>query len=172
MCLRQRLAGGLRCLQGELDDVVDGTRVTAGASGDELGRARRGSRRPSSAAPRRTTVSSSSDGQRLELVDLGSRQERGVDLEVRVLRRRADQRDHSLLDAGKERVLLRLVEAMDLVEEQDRALPVRTESLARARENLTHLATVAETADSSSNAAPVACAMIRASVVFPLPGGP
>ena len=33
-------------------------------------------------------------------------------------------------------------------------------------------ATVAETAESSSNAAPVALATIRASVVLPLPGGP
>jgi hypothetical protein len=31
---------------------------------------------------------------------------------------------------------------------------------------------VADTADSSSNAAPVEAATIRASVVFPLPGGP
>ena len=33
-------------------------------------------------------------------------------------------------------------------------------------------ATVAETADSSSKAEPVAPATMRASVVFPLPGGP
>ena len=33
-------------------------------------------------------------------------------------------------------------------------------------------ATVAETADSSSNAAPVRVATIRASVVLPVPGGP
>ena len=32
--------------------------------------------------------------------------------------------------------------------------------------------TVAETAESSSNAAPVVFAITRASVVFPLPGGP
>ena len=59
VCLRQRLAGGLRRLQGELDDVVDGARVAAGASGDEpeqvvgdLGAQLRG--------PAATTVSSSS----------------------------------------------------------------------------------------------------------------
>ncbi len=32
--------------------------------------------------------------------------------------------------------------------------------------------TVAETADSSSNSAPVVSAITRATVVFPLPGGP
>jgi hypothetical protein len=139
VCLREWLAGGLRCLQGELDDVVDGTRITAGASGNEpeqvvgdLGAKLRGP-----AAGHRLELL---HGKWLELVDLSSRQEGGVDLEVGVLRRRTDQRDHSLLDAGQERILLRLVEAMDLVEEQDRALPVRAEPLACARENLTHLA--------------------------------
>ena len=33
-------------------------------------------------------------------------------------------------------------------------------------------ATVADTAESSSNSAPVVCATIRASVVLPEPGGP
>ena len=137
--LRERFAGRLRGLQGQLDDVVDGACVTAGASGDEpeqvvgnLGAQLRGA-----AARHRLELL---HGQRLELVHLSSRQERGVDLEVGVLRRRADQRDHSLLDTGQERVLLRLVEAVDLVEEQDRALPVRAEPLARACENFPHLA--------------------------------
>ena len=63
--------------------------------------------------------------QRLELVDLRARDERGVDLVVRVLGRRADQRQEAGLDAGQQRVLLRLVEAVDLVEEEDRA-PARS----------------------------------------------
>ena len=50
--------------------------------------------------------------------------------------------------------------------------PARAEPLAGSRDHLAHLRTVAETAESSSNAAPVAFATIRASVVFPLPGGP
>src|SRR5262249_128626 len=61
------------------------------------------------------------------------------DLEVRVLGCRADQRDHALLDAREERVLLRLVEPVDLVEKQDRPPAVGAEPLARAREHLTHL---------------------------------
>ena len=76
---------------------------------------------------------------RLELVELRAREERRVDLEVRVLGRRADQRDHALLDRRQQRVLLRLVEAVDLVEEEDRALPVRAEPLARAGDHLAHL---------------------------------
>ncbi len=44
-----------------------------------------------------------------------------IDLERRVLRRRADQHDVAGLDVGQERVLLRLVEAVDLVDEEDGA---------------------------------------------------
>ena len=52
---------------------------------------------------------------------LRARQQRRVDLERRVLGRRADQHDVAGLDARQERVLLRLVEAVDLVDEDDRA---------------------------------------------------
>ena len=56
-----------------------------------------------------------------ELVDLTAREERRVHLEVRVLGRRADQGHEPLLDRRQERVLLGLVEAVDLVEEEDGA---------------------------------------------------
>ena len=55
-----------------------------------------------------------------------------VEREERVLRRRTDQDDHALLDPGQERVLLSLVETMDLIEEQDRPAafgPKRTASV-------------------------------------------
>ena len=52
---------------------------------------------------------------------LRARQQRGVHLEGRVLGRRADQRDVAGFDARQERILLRLVEAVDLVDEQDGA---------------------------------------------------
>ena len=68
-------------------------------------------------------------GERHELVDLAPRQQRRVDLEVRVLRRRADQRQRPLLDRRQQRVLLGLVEAVDLVEEEDRPLAVGAETL-------------------------------------------
>ena len=52
---------------------------------------------------------------------LRSRQQRGVDLERRILGRRADQHDVAGLDARQERVLLRFVEAVDFVDEDDGA---------------------------------------------------
>ena len=70
-------------------------------------------------------------GQRLESPDAHPRQERGVDLEVRVLRRCADERDRSVLDVREQRVLLGLVEPMDLVEEQDRSLLVQCQPVLR-----------------------------------------
>ena len=47
-------------------------------------------------------------------------EQRRVDLERRVLGGRADQHDVARLDPRQERVLLRLVEAVDLVDEHDR----------------------------------------------------
>ena len=77
--------------------------------------------------------------QRLELVELRARKERRVDLEVRVLRRRADQRDHALLDRRQQRVLLSLVEAVDLVEEENRPLSLGAEPLPCAGDHFAHL---------------------------------
>ena len=68
-------------------------------------------------------------GERLQAPHAQPRQERGVDLEVRVLRRRADERDGAVLDVRQERVLLRLVEAVDLVDEQHGPLAVEREPL-------------------------------------------
>ena len=65
----------------------------------------------------------------------------------------------------------RLVEAVDLVEEEDRPPAGRPEPLAgAARAPRARSPTVAETAESSSNSAPVTPATIRASVVLPVPG--
>ena len=77
--------------------------------------------------------------ERLELVHLRAREQRGVDLVVRVLGRRADQRHEAFLHRRQQRVLLRLVEAVDLVEEEDRAVAGRAEPLARARQHLAHI---------------------------------
>ena len=111
---------------------------------------------PSAAAPRRDDLDELLLGERLELVDLHAREERGVELEVRVLGRRADQRQEALLDAGQQRVLLGLVEAVDLVEEEDRPPCPFAPSRSRARASTSRtFATVAETAESSSNSEPV-----------------
>ena len=77
--------------------------------------------------------------ERLEPEQRGPRHQRRVDLEVRVLGRRADEDDQAALDGRQQRVLLRLVEAVDLVEEQDRALVVLAEP---ALGPLEHLADV------------------------------
>ncbi len=69
-------------------------------------------------------------GERLEHEHARAREQRGVDLERRVLGRRADQRDGAVLDVRQHRVLLRLVEAVDLVDEQHGA-PARGAQLLR-----------------------------------------
>ena len=76
--------------------------------------------------------------------------------------------DEALLDRGQQRVLLGLVEAVDLVEEEDRRArrwPGGAAGRARARARTS--GRPASTALSSSNAACAAAATIRASVVFP-----
>src|SRR3546814_20329120 len=52
----------------------------------------------------------------------GARQQRRVHLEEGVLGGRADEGDEAALDDGEQGVMLRLAEAVHLVEEQDRAL--------------------------------------------------
>ena len=55
--------------------------------------------------------------------DLRPAQQRRVQREARIFGRRAHQRDGALLDKGQEPVLLRAVEAVDLVHEQQRLAP-------------------------------------------------
>ena len=50
--------------------------------------------------------------------DLASGKQSGIQLERRILRRRADQNDAAFFHIGEERVLLRFVEAVHLVDEQ------------------------------------------------------
>ncbi len=57
--------------------------------------------------------------QRLQHVHLRARQQRAVHFERRVLGGCADEGDQPLLDERQERILLRLVEAVHLVHEQD-----------------------------------------------------
>ena len=60
---------------------------------------------------------------RLQHINGCARQQRAVDLERWILRRRTDERNQTLLDVRQKRVLLRLVEAVDLVDEQNRMPP-------------------------------------------------
>ena len=67
--------------------------------------------------------------QRFELENLRAADQRPVDREERVFRRRAEQADGAAFHIGQQRVLLRAVEAVDFVDEEDRAR-VRVETLA------------------------------------------
>ncbi len=58
-----------------------------------------------------------------ERIDAHPREQGAVDLEGGVLRRRADQRQQAFLYGRQQGVLLSLVEAVDLVEEEDRLRP-------------------------------------------------
>ena len=111
-------------------------------------------------------------GQRLEAPDAHPRQERGVDLEVGVLGRRADERDRAVLDVGQQRVLLGLVEAMDLVEEQDRPRAVQGEPFLGLGDGRADLDDARHDGREATKWAPISPARRRARLVLPVPGGP
>ncbi len=77
--------------------------------------------------------------QRLEPEQGRARQQGRVDLEVGVLGGGADEHEQAALDRRQQRVLLRLVEAMDLVEEQDGALVTLAEAVPRPLGDLPHV---------------------------------
>ena len=78
-------------------------------------------------------------GVRRELVQAAARDERADHGVERVLGRCADQRHEPRLDDRQERVLLGLVETVDLVDEEHRALTVRAEPLARTPDHGLHV---------------------------------
>ena len=57
--------------------------------------------------------------------DLGAAEQRGVQFEARVLGRGTDQSDRAVLDKGQKAVLLRAVEAVDFVHEEECTLTER-----------------------------------------------
>ena len=66
--------------------------------------------------------------ERAELHHAAAADERGVHLEVGVLRRRAHEDDGTVLDGVEEGVLLAAVEAVDLVDEKNRAAALREQA--------------------------------------------
>src|SRR5439155_17366560 len=125
---RERSALGPGGVERELEDVERIPRVPSGASRDQLDELLRHlgfQLLGASPDDRRELLVRERD----ELVDLAARKQGRVDLEIRVLRRRADQRDRSLLDRREERILLCLVEPVDLVQEEDRPLALRSDPL-------------------------------------------
>ena len=93
-------------------------------------------------------------GQRLEREQQRTREQRRDHRERRVLGRRRDEDDPAVLDSGQQRVLLRLREAVDLVEEQHGSESVQV-ALASASSMTSRTSrTPAVTADSSTNLRP------------------
>ena len=76
---------------------------------------------------------------RAENVNLAAAQQRRDHLERRVLGRRADERHDTLFDGPQQRVLLRLVEAVYLVDEQERGPLVEETALAGRLDHFAHL---------------------------------
>ena len=83
------------------------------------------------------------DPERLELKNLRARDQRAVHVEKRIVSRRADQAQVSALDVGQQNVLLRFVEVMDFVHEQDRFLAGRAEPVGRGGDDSAHFGDVA-----------------------------
>ena len=77
--------------------------------------------------------------QRFETEQRRSAAQRRVDLEERVLGGRPDEHERAVLHSRQERILLGLGEPVDLVEEEDRALPPLTEPLSRPGDDVTHV---------------------------------
>lgn len=102
-----------------LDGVEGAARVAVGEQGDEA---------HGVVVDGGVLVRARAADERLEVVlrealhddDAAPAQQRRVDLERRVLGRRADERHRAVLDRPQQRVLLRLVEPVDLVQEQHR----------------------------------------------------
>ena len=76
---------------------------------------------------------------RFEDVDLAAAQKRRNDLERGVLGRGADERDDALLHGAQERILLRFVETVDFVDEEERRPLVEEALLACRFDHLAHL---------------------------------
>ena len=75
-------------------------------------------------------------GQRPQFEDERAGNERAVDVEERIHRRRADQAHGAALDIRQQDILLRFVEAVDFVDEKDRACAVAREPHRGGRHDL------------------------------------
>jgi hypothetical protein len=77
--------------------------------------------------------------QGLQPKQVAAGKKRRVDVEAGVVRGCADQADHPLLDVGEQEVLLRLVEAVQLVDEEDRARAGHAPGYAEDLAELSHV---------------------------------
>ena len=100
----------------QLERVQRGARVAFAARGEELDRLAVDHRVIRHGPPQHRRHLLVAQG--LQCIHARAREQRAVDLERGVLGGRADQRDQTVLDRRQQRVLLGLVEAVDLVEEE------------------------------------------------------
>ncbi len=77
--------------------------------------------------------------ERLELENLGARDQRAVDVKERIVRRRADQPDDAALDIRQQDVLLGFVEPVDFVDEENRPDAAGLEAIGRAGDHAAHV---------------------------------
>mmetsp|Transcript_121880 Transcript_121880/g.339758 ORF Transcript_121880/g.339758 Transcript_121880/m.339758 type:complete len:468 (+) Transcript_121880:133-1536(+) len=125
--LQQGLVDG--CPLGQRGRGVEGiqkpARVTVGIADQPLGGLGRGRRHPELGRAALDQLAELVGVQALEHLHRGPRQQRRIDLEARVLGRRADEGEEPRLDVRQEGILLRLVEAVHLVDEHHRAPALR-----------------------------------------------
>ena len=140
-----RVGGSTRGRDRELEHVEGGAGVPVGAPGQEEKRLVVDVCLLSSESPLlvgKGVVQHSHElvlRERLQDHQPRSGQERGVDLERRVLGRRADQDDVARLHVRQQRVLLSLVEPVDLVDEHDRAAALAPSARFGRPEDLAHV---------------------------------
>src|SRR5437870_1084541 len=82
------------------------------------------------------------DAERFESKNLRARNERAVYIKERIVRGRANKAKISSFDIRQKDVLLRLVEMMDLINEQDRLLPRGAEAIGRRSDDAAHFSHV------------------------------
>src|SRR6476646_8547566 len=83
------------------------------------------------------------NAERFKSKDLRARDERAVHIKERIVSGRANQAEASSFDIGQKNVLLRFVEMMDLIDEQDRLLSGGAEAIRRRSDDAAHLGNVA-----------------------------
>src|SRR2546423_11624967 len=83
------------------------------------------------------------DCERLKSKNLRTGHQRAIYIKERIVGRRADEEESPRLDIGQENVLLRLVEMLDLINEQDRLLPGCAEAIRGRGNDTAHLGDIA-----------------------------
>ena len=83
------------------------------------------------------------NAERFESKNLRARDQRAVHIKERIVSSRTNQAETPSFDVRQKDVLLRFIEMMDLIDEQDRLLPRRTEAIRRRSDHAAHFGDVA-----------------------------